>query len=200
MFIELLVVGVILSILYSSGYLQFNSGYALAISIAVALVASFLGFLTTHFIARTLVDRMFGFASWNPKAKPVKKAGMDPAEVLQLQGLSEQDLRKSIKARPNDAQLSRQISEIYLQRGQIERFVEERLRAIQAGLLTREQVCAVYNRLADVRTKEGRNQEAVHFLQQIIVTYPNTVEARNAQQRCTLLSDSAALEVSEQNA
>jgi hypothetical protein len=200
MFIELLVVGVILSFLYGSGFLQFGSGYAIAISVAIALVASLLGFLSTHFIARTIVDRMFGFGSWNPKPKPPKKTGLDAPEIRRLQELSETGLKKLLHGKPLDADLSRHVSQIFLQRGQTERFVEERLRAISAGLLTREQACAVYNRLADVRTKEGRIEEAIQFLQELIVKYPGTVEANNAERRCHLLSETQAVEVSRQNA
>jgi hypothetical protein len=200
MFIELLVVGVILMFLYGSGYLQFGSGWAIAISVAVAMVFGVIGFLTTHFIARTLVDRMFGFASWNPQAKPQKKTGMDPNVLKHLQELPEAALRKKLRSAPKDAELSRQVSEIYLQRGLTERFVEERLRAINEELLTREQVCAVYNRLADVRTTEGKVEEAVYFLQQLIVKYPGSVEAHNAEKRCALLQERASPEGSRAQA
>lgn len=193
MFIELLVVGAIMMLLYQSGFLGFNSGYAVAISIVVALIAGGIGFLTTHFIARTLVDRLFGFNSWSPAVKPEKKGAVDPAILRELQDLSDAELQKRVRLNPKDAEFSRLVSETYLQKGQMERFVEERLRAIHEGLLTREQVCAVYNRLADVRTKEDRIEEAVHFLQQLIVTYPGTVEAHNAERRCALLRERAAM-------
>jgi hypothetical protein len=107
---------------------------------------------------------------------------------------------KLLKKSPKDAELSRHISEIFLQRGLTERFVQERQRAISSGLLTREQACAVYNRLADVRIKDGRGDEAIRYLQELIVKYPGTTEARNAQQRCHSLAEAARPEVAEQNA
>src|SRR5687768_12984337 len=115
MFIELLVVGVILSFLYGSGFLQFGSGLAIAISIGVALAASAIGFVVTHYLARSVVDRMFGFASWNPRPKPEKKSALDPSALQRLQGLGEVELLKLVRTNNRDADLSRQVSEIFLQ-------------------------------------------------------------------------------------
>jgi hypothetical protein len=184
MFIELIIVGVIIALLYERGFLQFGSGTAIAISIAAAVLASALGFVFTHFVARKVVDQIFGFDRWAPKAKPLPTKVLDSATVSVLDSASADDLAKFLKEHPADPEVARFIAEIYLKRGDIELFVQERLKMIRAGNLTKEEVCTAYYRLADVLCSEGRPVEAIRYLRQVVINYPGTVEADNAQKRC----------------
>ena len=91
MFIELLVVGAILMYLYSVGFLDFASPYSILISVGIVVVVSAAGWAVTHFIARRLVDGLFGFDSWTPRPKQTGNslAGLSPKDnpLLQIPGL-----------------------------------------------------------------------------------------------------------------
>jgi TolA-binding protein len=46
----------------------------------------------------------------------------------------------------------------------------------------------VYNRIADVQAAAGMRDDAIRHLQQLIIRHPGTVEAANAERRCSGLA------------
>jgi hypothetical protein len=112
MFIELLVVGLILTYLYGTGLIDFSSPFAIAITVVLALVASAAGYLVTHFLARRLVDSMFGFDRWSPQVKK-PDAKQQVLDANALKGASADKLRKLVEHAPEDVETSRVVSKIY---------------------------------------------------------------------------------------
>jgi hypothetical protein len=186
MFIELLVVGAILMYLYSVGFLDFGSPYAILISVGIVLVAGGLGFLFTHFVARRLVDGLFGFDAWSPRKRPETS----PLDRLRGEGIPGEmipALERLTQEIPRDAELSRKLCDQYMDVGMVEKFVAEKLRILEVGKLSREEICSICNRLADVFQEQAEWNRAVEYLHMIEEKYPDSVEAHNASRRIEVL-------------
>lgn len=183
MFIELLIVAAVLLYLNSLGIVSFDSPYAMAISIAILVFIGTISWLVTHYIARSLVDGLFGFGSWTPKAKPTKKQEFGgPADSIEW-------LEQEIVKEPSNVELSKHLSRLYLQENRYEAFAAERLRIAKQGNLTVPEIAAIYNRLADMEIDHKQPEGAVKLLQEFKEAHPETPEARNAQVRIGVLED-----------
>lgn len=185
MLIELLVVFVILGYLYSTGFLSFDSPLSIAFSIGLVLAGVMIGWLVAHFVARRLIDSLFGFDAWTPR-HPLRlrgEAGTPPAPVPP-EGPERLGTLAALVARaPDDKAASRMLADEHLARGDVDAFVREKLRIAGRGVLTREETVAVYHRLADAEVARGGAKQAVEFLRTIIEKYPDSPEARNAASR-----------------
>ena len=185
MLIELLVVFVILGYLYSTGFLSFDSPLSIAFSIGLVLAGVMIGWLVAHFVARRLIDSLFGFDAWTPR-HPLRlrgEAGTPPAPVP-AEGPERLGVLAALVARaPDDKAASRMLADEHLARGDVDAFMREKLRIAGRGVLTREETVAVYHRLADAELARGGAKRAVEFLRTIIEKYPDSPEARNAASR-----------------
>lgn len=187
MLIELLVVFVILGYLYSTGFLSFDSPLSIAFSIGLVLAGVMIGWLVAHYVARRLIDSLFGFDAWTPR-HPLRLrgggAGTATAAPVPAEGPERLGALAALVARaPDDKAASRMLADEHLARGDVDAFVREKLRIAGRGVLTREEAVAVYHRLADAELARGGAKRAVEFLRTIIEKYPDSPEARNAASR-----------------
>lgn len=195
MFIELIVVVAVVMYLYTSGLLSFSNPYAIFISISIVMIASTLGWIVTHYIARSMVDNMFGFGDWVPRGQKKKKT--TPQEQMRVAAMTSRNIaamEQLVLEVPNDIELSKRLSDEYYHAGMLDKYVAERLRIVETNLLTLAEVCSTFNRLADIEIARGRRAEAISYLKCIIEKYPQAVEAGNAEKRI------AVLEVNEDSA
>lgn len=182
MFIELLISFVILSYLYSTGFLSFGSPVSIAISVGLVVGALGLSWVVSHFLARRIVDSIFGFDSWSK----VKAPPSPPAIVLPQHGRLF-SLRNLTVESPKDKTLSRMYADALLSEGLTDDFIREKMRLVSLGILVDEEITAVYHRLADVELERGNQQQAVEFLQRIVDKFPDSTFAYNARRRMGVL-------------
>jgi hypothetical protein len=188
MFIELLVVGAILMYLYSVGFLDFGNPYAIFISIGITVVVSAVAWAVTHFIARRLVDGLFGIDSWSGRAREPRASvpGLSPGDNPALQIPVLEKLAKEV---PQDAEFSRRLAQAYWDAGMKAEYERERLRILREGKLSREETCHIYNRLADLAVERGNHAHAEELLQAICDKYPDSVERHNAARRILVVKE-----------
>lgn len=191
MLIELLIVGVIMSYLYSAGLIDFGSPYAIWVTLALTAVCVVVGWVLTHLVAGNLINGLLGMDTWTPRKL---RAGLTTKSALAGRGepMELAALQQLVKEAPKDAELSRRLSEEYLSRGLVEQFVAERLRIIEVAALSREEVCMILNRLADAELMRDEKEKANDHLRRLIAKYPNSVEAANAKRRIAVIGGEEA--------
>ncbi|MBX7247258.1 MAG: hypothetical protein K1X53_17310 [Candidatus Sumerlaeaceae bacterium] len=195
MLVELLIVGVILSYLYGAGILDIHSGTSLAIAIALVLTAIAVGTILSQFFAGKLVDSIVGFNSWIPRkeAKTSRLAELEKAGVLaDTLPLLERLAREA----PRDVEISAKLAEEYLKKGLVEKYIAERTRIAETANLSREAVCSIYNRIADLELHAEHYDQALLYLRAIVTKYPDTSEAANAMKRIEIIVSKPADESS----
>jgi hypothetical protein len=194
MFIELLIVCAIIMYLYSVGWLDFNNPHAILISVGIVVVVAAAGWALTHYLARSLVDSIFGFKAWSPKS-PKRMTPEETERLRQRETCALPAIEQLVRENPKDLELSRRLSDEYLRRGQTRKFMDERLRILKAAVISREEACSIYNRLADVAVACKDYARAVEFLRALCEAFPNTVEAQNALRRVEGIVERAAMEM-----
>lgn len=190
MLIELLVVFAILGYLYSAGFLSFDSPLSIAFSIGLVLAGVMIGWLVAHFVARRMIDSLFGFDAWTPRRPlKVRDAGSDPSADIAADGPERLGALAALVAEaPEDKSASRMLADEFLARGNVDAFVAEKLRIVDRGVLAKEELVAAYHRLADAELARGRPKQAVEFLRMITDKYPDSPVARNAASRIEVIS------------
>jgi hypothetical protein len=196
MFIELLIVAAILMFLNAKGYLDFNSPNAIGLSVTIVLGVVGVTYVLWYFVARGVVDSLFGFGSWVPR-RPLRSSLTSQAGPAIADDRFE-ELKKAAKKSPQDPDISRQLAEQLLKRGMTDEFVTEKLRMAKSPLLSTAEKCAIFNRLTDVSIQKGANDEALDYLNQIVKSFPNTAEAENAKVRIHRIEQSTHLSNGEQ--
>ncbi len=190
MFIELLISFVILSYLYSTGFLSFGSPASIAVSVALVVSALGFGWVISHAFARRIVDSIFGFDSWSR----IKTPAASKPIVIPKQGRLAL-LRNLTVESPADKTLSKMYADALLSEGLKDDFIREKLRLVALGNLSDEETTAVFHRLADIEWERGNNEQAVEFLQGIVDKFPDSTFAHNARHRMRVLQGNG--EVSE---
>jgi hypothetical protein len=184
MLIELVLVAALLMYLNAKGIIDFESPNATGISIGIIIAVLVVAWAVWFFVARRVVDGLFGFSSWAPKkptgALSARIAGEMPEERFEA-------LEKLVREVPRDIEVSRQYADQLLKRGRIEDFVEERLRILQVGKLNALEKCSIYNRLADIELQRKHADKALMYLNEIAKSCPDTVEGANARKRMELV-------------
>ncbi len=191
--IEVLIVGVILSYLYTAGFLSFGSPYAVAVSVGIMLAALVVGVLLGHYAARRIVDSLFGLDAWSPRKgrKPSLAADhlrdlgtADPAARLAA-------LKRMAAEVPGDSEVSRMLAEAHLAAGDTDAFLAEKKRLLEKGRLRKEERCAAFHRMADAELARGRVKHAVEFLRMIGEEFPDSPDSQNAEKRIAVIQGRA---------
>jgi hypothetical protein len=184
MLIELLLVGVILGYLYGVGFLEIGNPWSIAISVAIVMGVMLIGWMVTRLIAVSVVDGFLGFRDGASLAKSpsgARRTARRGSASLHEDKLSM--LERFVKRVPRDPQASLELSEEYLRRGMTDKFLAERERILNAGVLAREQAVMALNRMADVEWQRGNSAAALGYIEQIMVRYPGSEEAARARIR-----------------
>lgn len=189
MLVELLIVIGVLSYLYAKGFLDFGSPYAIFFSVALVVVVGTIGFAVTHYVARGIVDHLFGFKSQGPQKISGRQLALERRRRRVLSSGRMDDLRQFLAKYPADAEVSRRLADELLRQGQVDCYIHERLRFAQTGVTSREEACTIYNRLADLELGRGDRSAAIQHLERIVASFPASVEAGNARRRISLLRD-----------
>jgi hypothetical protein len=137
-----------------------------------------------------MVDGLFGFGDWSPRGG--QKQGRDVAALARAAEKDLPQLEHLSREIPGDAEISRRLSDTYLQQGRLDDYVRERLRIIADGKLTDREVCTIYNRLVDVEIGRHGFEAAQSFLWIVIEKYPDSTEAHNAKRRLEVINDNIA--------
>jgi hypothetical protein len=187
--IELLIVAAILLYLNSIGFLNYDDPWAIAISIVILVFVGTISFIITHWVARSLVDGLFGFGSWTPKEtkkKPDKREEFHgPADNVEW-------LEEQIKKQPANVALSKRLSDLYMESGQADQFILERVRITREGKLSAGEMAAILNRLADMELDRSQPENAIAHLKEITLKFPDTNEGRNARVRIGVIQEHVA--------
>jgi len=184
MLIELLLVGVILGYLYGFGFLEIGNPWSMAISVAIVLGVMLLGWMVTRLIAVSVVDGFLGLRDGSLPAKSpsdARRTARRGSASLLEDRLSV--LERFVQEVPRDPEVSLELSEEYLRRGMTDKFLAERERILNSGVLAREQVVMALNRMADVEWQRGNTAAALACIEQIMVRYPGSEEAARAAVR-----------------
>lgn len=176
MFIEILVVGAILMYLYARGWLDFSSPWAVAFSIAIALVAVAVSIVTTTLFSRWVVNGLLGFGNV-PAKKPVPK-GPDPLKMKDLTSLE-----RAAALNPKDPDVSKRLADRYLSCGLVDKFIAEKLRILEVCSVKPEEKCTIYHRLADIEIARNRPDAAIPYLEKVVELFAGMEEAHNAKCR-----------------
>lgn len=191
-----MLVGVILSYLYSIGFLEVGDPRSLAYAILIILGIFTLGGLLTRFFAGKVVDGFLGFGTslraHDPDAE-VKRMAPRPvagqAENIPL-------LERLVKELPSDAESSRRLAEAYLKAGDLEKFISERTRILEKGKLSREETCTILHRLADVDIEMNERIRAADRMRAILARFPNSPECQLAEKRLEIITTASAMDPS----